>query len=118
MKRDDTGTPVDCVEQGSNVGKTDERFGASRDRREIDLRLVQVNGHAVIEVTDYGLGIPPAEQGRIFDRFYRASTAATIGGTGLGLSIVKSIAEAHGGSLDVQSEAGSGTAFTFRLPVS
>ena len=36
MKRDDTGTPIDCVEQGSNVGKTDERFGASRDRREID----------------------------------------------------------------------------------
>ena len=58
------------------------------------------------------------EVGRLFERFFRASTAATIRGTGLGLSIVKSIAEAHGGTISVRSTEGVGTTFTVELPVS
>jgi signal transduction histidine kinase len=70
-----------------------------------------------LEVADTGVGIPADELGKLFDRFFRASTARTVAGTGLGLSITKSIAEAHGGSVAVSSEIGAGTTFTVELPV-
>jgi signal transduction histidine kinase len=70
-----------------------------------------------LEVTDTGVGIPADELGKLFDRFFRASTARTVAGTGLGLSIAKSIAEAHGGSIDVKSDVGAGTTFMVDLPV-
>jgi signal transduction histidine kinase len=70
----------------------------------------------VLEVADTGVGIPADEVDKIFERFYRASTAVAIGGTGLGLSIVKAIAEAHGGSIGVTSEPGVGTCFRVDLP--
>jgi signal transduction histidine kinase len=73
---------------------------------------------AVLEVADTGVGIPADEVGRLFERFFRASTAATIRGTGLGLSIARSIAEAHGGTISVRSTEGVGTTFTLELPVS
>jgi signal transduction histidine kinase len=72
---------------------------------------------AVLEVADTGVGIPADEVGKLFERFFRASTAATIRGTGLGLSIAKSIAEAHGGTLGVRSTVGVGTTFSLELPV-
>ena len=73
---------------------------------------------AVIEVSDTGDGIPPDQVGRIFDRFSRVDQGRPrgTGGTGLGLAIVKAIAEAHGGSIVVRSELGTGTTFTLRLP--
>jgi signal transduction histidine kinase len=70
-----------------------------------------------LEVSDTGVGIPADEVGRLFNRFFRASTASTIQGTGLGLSIAKGIAEAHGGTIDVESEVGVGTTFVLELPV-
>lgn len=76
-------------------------------------------GNVDLSVTDAGPGIPPAEQQRIFDRFYRADLSrsrAAPGGTGLGLAIARSIAEAHGGRLTVESELGQGTTFTARIP--
>lgn len=71
-----------------------------------------------LAVQDTGVGIPADELPRIFERFFRASTAATSGapGTGIGLSIVQAIAEAHGGQVDVRSELGTGTTFTVTLP--
>ena len=72
---------------------------------------------AVLEVADTGVGIPEDEVGKLFERFFRASTAATIRGTGLGLSIAKSIAEAHGGTMGVRSTVGVGTTFSLELPV-
>jgi signal transduction histidine kinase len=54
---------------------------------------------------------------RLFERFFRASTATALRGTGLGLSIVKSIAEAHGGTVSVASKVGAGTTFTVELPL-
>ncbi len=72
---------------------------------------------AWLEVHDTGIGMPADEVGKIFDRFYRASTASTIQGTGLGLWIAKSIAEAHGGSLTVSSELGVGSTFRIELPL-
>jgi two-component system, OmpR family, sensor histidine kinase SenX3 len=69
-------------------------------------------------VTDQGQGIPAAEQGRIFERFYRVDDARSraTGGTGLGLAIVKHICANHGGDVDVWSEEGRGSTFTIRLP--
>ncbi len=75
---------------------------------------------AVLSVADDGMGIPIADQSRIFERFYRVEKARSreTGGTGLGLSIVKHIAESHGGQVEVRSVVGVGSTFTVRLPKS
>jgi signal transduction histidine kinase len=73
----------------------------------------------VIEVSDTGMGIPAAEQGRLFERFFRSSTATaqSIQGTGLGLTISKAIAEAHGGRISFTSVENEGTTFRIELPI-
>jgi signal transduction histidine kinase len=72
-----------------------------------------------IEVADTGSGIAPEDLPHVFDRFYRAdkSRARESGGSGLGLAIAKSLVEAHGGSIAVQSEANTGTCFRVLLPI-
>jgi len=87
--------------------------------REIDLRLDRQNGHARIQVVDRGVGIAPADQPRVFDRFYRVASDENrhIPGTGLGLTIVAHVAGAHGGGVDIDSRPGIGSAFTMRLPL-
>jgi heavy metal sensor kinase len=74
---------------------------------------------AVLGVEDTGIGIPPEEQQRVFQRFYRSADARSQaqGGSGLGLSIVKSIAEAHEGRTEVESEPGRGSVFKIYLPL-
>jgi two-component system, OmpR family, sensor histidine kinase SenX3 len=71
-----------------------------------------------LSVTDQGIGIPPAEIDRIFERFYRVDPARhrSTGGTGLGLSIVKHVAASHGGEVKVRSVEGQGSTFTLSLP--
>jgi two-component system sensor histidine kinase SenX3 len=71
-----------------------------------------------VTVTDQGVGIPPAEQERIFERFYRVDAARSraTGGTGLGLAIVKHICNNHGGEVSVWSQEGRGSTFTMTLP--
>jgi two-component system, OmpR family, sensor histidine kinase SenX3 len=71
-----------------------------------------------ISVVDQGIGIPPAEVDRIFERFYRVDPARhrSTGGTGLGLSIVKHVAATHGGEIRVWSVEGQGSTFTLTLP--
>ena len=73
----------------------------------------------VLTVADTGIGIPEAEQARIFERFYRVDAARSreVGGTGLGLAIAKHLVEAHGGRLWVESEVGRGSQFHFSVPV-
>jgi signal transduction histidine kinase len=86
----------------------------------VDVRLSSTDaGSTVVEVADTGIGIPEAEQDKTFERFYRA-TAATknaIAGTGLGLAIVKLTAEAHGGTVSVESNEGEGSTFRVVLPL-
>jgi signal transduction histidine kinase len=73
--------------------------------------------YAVLEVIDDGIGIPPAEQGHVFERGYRASNVtARVRGTGLGLAGARQIAENHGGTITLRSELGAGTTLTVRLP--
>jgi len=73
---------------------------------------------AQLAVSDTGIGIPSTEQGRLFTRFFRASTAQknAVPGVGLGLAITKAITTAHGGTLDLVSAEGAGTTFTLTLP--
>ncbi len=68
-------------------------------------------------VRDTGEGIASEDLPYVFERFYRAGRARATGGTGLGLAIAKQLVEAHGGRIEVESEIGRGTQFTFTLPV-
>jgi two-component system phosphate regulon sensor histidine kinase PhoR len=72
----------------------------------------------VVTVTDTGIGIAPEHQSRIFERFYRVDRARSRdrGGTGLGLAIVKHLVQAFAGRIEVQSQVGQGSCFTFHLP--
>jgi len=77
------------------------------------------DNEVLLTVSDTGIGIPKAEQARIFERFYRVDTARSreAGGTGLGLAIAKHIVEAHGGRIWVESELGQGSSFHFNVPI-
>jgi signal transduction histidine kinase len=86
----------------------------------IAVDVSQHDGVCVLEVSDSGLGIPKAERGRLFERFYRTSEATerAIPGTGLGLAISRAIVEAHGGVIDIVDREGPGTTFRVELPLS
>jgi signal transduction histidine kinase len=85
----------------------------------VEVRLAARGARVRLEVADTGIGISPAEQAHLFERFFRASTATEhqIPGTGLGLYIANAIVDAHGGEIDVESEQGAGTTFVVELPV-
>ena len=82
----------------------------------LEIRAEARAGGVEVTVADRGPGIPPAEQQRIFDKFYRAS-GAPVGGAGLGLAICRGIIMAHGGRLFVQNREGGGAEFKFQLPI-
>jgi signal transduction histidine kinase len=83
----------------------------------VDVVVGKRDGALHVEVADDGVGIPEDEVGRLFERFFRASTGSTVQGTGLGLSIVKSIVDVHGGTISVESTLGAGTRFLVDLPL-
>lgn len=82
----------------------------------IQLVLTAKKDEVSVRVSDTGSGIPKAEHQRIFDRFYRVSSARDTTGSGLGLTLAKQIALAHGGDIEVESEPGKGSTFAVRLP--
>lgn len=88
------------------------------DGGRIEVAVALQDGAIAVRVTDSGIGIPPEDLPRIFERFYRVDKARSraLGGTGLGLSIVKHIVEAHGGSVQVTSEPAHGSCFEVTFP--
>jgi two-component system phosphate regulon sensor histidine kinase PhoR len=90
----------------------------SAEGKTISIVAKSEEGRAILSVADQGIGIPPTDLPRIFERFYRADRARSRerGGTGLGLSIVKHIAQLHGGDVRAESELGKGTRVSVLLP--
>ena len=86
----------------------------------VDVRVERVNGHAILSVSDNGIGIPAEQLPHIFERFYRVDKARTRaeGGSGLGLAICQSVVEAHGGQITARSTPQQGTTLEVRLPLS
>ncbi len=84
----------------------------------VTVRVAGDGGRAVISISDTGVGMSAEDKQRVFDRFYRASTARenAVQGIGVGLSIVKSIVDAHGGEITIESEQGRGTTIGLSLP--
>ncbi|MCA9935867.1 MAG: GAF domain-containing protein [Ardenticatenaceae bacterium] len=97
----------------------DNAFNYTPEYGEISLSAEANGRYVYISVHDTGIGIAAEDQGRIFDRFYRAESedVQKVPGTGLGLAIVRSLVEMHGGTLTLQSEPGVGSTFTFNLPI-
>ena len=97
----------------------DNAIKYNRDGGEVKVELSVVNGCALISVADTGTGIPEADRGRIFERFYRVdgSRSKKTGGAGLGLSIVKHIVEFHRGRIELNSAVGTGTEIKCFIPV-
>jgi signal transduction histidine kinase len=85
----------------------------------VEVCLTSLDGAARLQVSDTGMGISEADQKLVFERFYRSADAndRAIQGPGLGLAIVAAIVEAHGGSIEIESELGVGTTFTVVLPM-
>ena len=84
---------------------------------EIELGLRQLDSTALITVADDGMGIPPDDLGRVFERFYQADPARSNKGAGLGLSIARWIVEEHHGTISVRNNTGPGCTFTVSLPL-
>ena len=91
----------------------------SGDSKDVLVQLARDGDRVSISVQDFGIGIAPGEQRKVFERFHRVGTGLVhdVKGSGLGLSLVRHIVEAHGGSVEVASKPGDGSVFTMRLPV-
>jgi signal transduction histidine kinase len=121
-----TSTPVPCLRADpvrlaqllDNLLSNAIKFTPSEGR--VIVTVGTEDGNAALDVRDTGMGIPPAELERVFERFFRTADASAraISGTGLGLTISKAIVDAHGGTISCASEEGKGTTFRVRLPVS
>ena len=87
------------------------------EKGEIRIQVRMVAGHPEIRISDTGIGIPPDELGRIFDKFHQVDSGLTreVGGTGLGLAICRGIIKGHGGSIRAESEVGRGSTFVIVL---
>ncbi|RMF91224.1 MAG: hypothetical protein D6733_01730 [Methanobacteriota archaeon] len=95
------------------------KFNKEGGRIDVKARYKKGDDSVTISVSDTGIGIPKDQLSRVFDRFYQVDGSASrkYGGTGLGLAITKSIVEAHGGRIWVESEVGKGSTFYFTLPI-
>ena len=82
----------------------------------IEVSASRIEKKALLEIMDRGLGIPPADLNRVFDKFYRVQRPENVSGTGLGLSIGKGIVEAHHGNIYARSREGGGTILSVELP--
>jgi PAS domain S-box-containing protein len=99
----------------SNLLANAVKYGAGQP---VEVTVAAGPDRAVLTVRDHGIGIAPANQDRIFERFERAVSGYEYGGLGMGLYVVRRIVQAHGGSVRVESAPGAGAAFVVELPAS
>jgi two-component system sensor histidine kinase KdpD len=86
-------------------------------RTPIEISATQIDGQVRVDVADRGPGIPPGEERRIFEKFYRVAGEGPVSGVGLGLTICRGIVTAHGGRIWVENRQGGGALFRFTLPL-
>lgn len=108
--------PLRVQQAFSNLLDNAIKYGG--DDRQVEIDISDQADAGVVRITDHGDGIPESERSKIFRRFYRLdkSRSQDIPGSGLGLAITKHLILQHGGSIDVESEPGSGATFIVRLP--
>jgi signal transduction histidine kinase len=97
----------------------DNAIKYSGEVKQLSITTETVRSDLSIKIADHGIGIPRAEQAKIFEKFYRVGNGLVhdVKGSGLGLSLVKHIIEAHQGTISVESEVGKGSRFTILLPL-
>jgi signal transduction histidine kinase len=97
----------------------DNAIKYSREVKQLSIATERRGSDLSIEIADRGIGIPRAEQAKVFEKFYRVGNGLVhdVKGSGLGLSLVKHIVEAHKGTISVESDVGKGTRFTILLPI-
>jgi signal transduction histidine kinase len=109
---------ADALEQAvlNLIGNAIKYSGAARD---IGLTLGREGGWAVIRVTDHGVGIPPGDKQRIFEKYFRVQSTENrqVPGTGLGLALVAHFVQEHAGRIEVESAPGRGSTFSLYLPL-
>jgi len=113
-------TPLDADAIGQALANlVDNAMKYSAERKTLRVEAARADGGVAFVVADEGIGIPPEEQGRIFDKFYRVGRSETQGrrGSGVGLALVRHVAEAHGGRVTVESRPGGGSRFTLWVPL-
>jgi len=96
----------------------DNAIKYSREVKQLSITTETLPFNLSVEIADHGIGIPRAEQAKIFEKFYRVGNGLIhdVKGSGLGLSLVKHIIEAHKGSISVESDVGKGSRFKILLP--
>ncbi|MGH7391850.1 MAG: sensor histidine kinase [Candidatus Rokuibacteriota bacterium] len=112
--------PMDAEAVGQALANlVDNAVKYSADKKSLAVEAHVAGASVALTVVDEGVGIPPEEHGRIFDKFYRVGRSDTQGrrGSGVGLALVRHVAEAHGGRVTVESRPGEGSRFTLWLPV-
>ena len=112
---------IDCDAMSQAISNlVDNAIKYSSDVKQLSITTKTCGTDLSIEMADRGIGIPRAEQAKVFDKFYRVGNGLVhdVKGSGLGLSLVKHIIEAHHGTISVESDPGKGTRFTIRLPLS
>jgi signal transduction histidine kinase len=97
----------------------DNAIKYSGERKALRVSATRIGDRLALSVADEGIGIPPGEHARIFEKFYRVGRSETQGrrGSGVGLALVRHVAEAHGGRVTVEGRPGGGSVFTIFLPV-
>ena len=119
----DFNTPCDALVDATRMRQAfanllDNALKYTSDGGNVRLTCAVESGCVNVRVRDTGMGIPPNEQPRIWERLYRGDKSRSQRGLGLGLSLVKAIVEAHHGTISVQSQPGEGSEFIVRIPQS